>query len=53
MEADPRAPEALPEPEGKYQEYREHLRRRTPHQVEEDRMLIESSNDIALRDSEW
>jgi len=35
------------------QAYGEYLRGRTPQQTEEDRMLIESSNDIALRDSQW
>ncbi|MBN1172467.1 MAG: hypothetical protein JXA67_09860 [Micromonosporaceae bacterium] len=35
------------------QAYGEYLRRRTPQQVESDRLLIESSNDIALRDSQW
>ena len=33
--------------------YGEYLRRRTPQQSESDRLLIESSNDIALRDSQW
>lgn len=35
------------------QAYGEFLRRRTPEQVEADRLLIEDSNDIALRDSQW
>jgi hypothetical protein len=35
------------------QAYGEYLRRRTARQVEEDRALIESSNDVALRDAEW
>jgi len=35
------------------QAYGEFLRRRTIEQVAEDRALIESSNDIALRDAEW
>ena len=35
------------------QTYGEFLRRRTPEQVEADRLLIEDSNDIALRDSQW
>jgi Arc/MetJ-type ribon-helix-helix transcriptional regulator len=35
------------------QAYGEYLRRRTPRQAEDDRMLIESSNDVALRDSQW
>jgi hypothetical protein len=35
------------------QAYGEYLCRRTAQQVAEDRMLIESSNDIALRDAEW
>ena len=34
-------------------EYGEYLRRRTAQQEAEDRELIESSNDIALRDAEW
>jgi len=34
------------------QAYGEYLRR-TPRQADDDRMLIESSNDIALRDSQW
>jgi hypothetical protein len=29
------------------------LRERTPQHVEDDRVLIESSNDIALRDAQW
>ena len=35
------------------QAYGEYLRRRTAQQVADDRTLIESSNDIALRDAEW
>jgi hypothetical protein len=35
------------------QAYGEYLRRRTAQQVDDDRTLIESSNDIALRDAEW
>jgi hypothetical protein len=35
------------------QAYGEYLRRRTTQQVDEDRTLIESSNDISLRDSQW
>ena len=35
------------------QAYGEYLRRRTPQQVETDTLLIESNNDIALRDSQW
>jgi len=35
------------------QAYGEHLRRRTAQQIDEDRTLIETSNDIALRDSQW
>ena len=35
------------------QAYGEHLRGRTPQQADDDTMLIESSNDIALRDSQW
>jgi hypothetical protein len=33
--------------------YGEYLRRRTAQQIADDRALIESSNDIALRDAEW
>ena len=33
--------------------YGEYLRQRTAQQVEDDRMLIETSNEIALRDSQW
>jgi hypothetical protein len=33
--------------------YGEYLRRRTPDQVAEDRTLIESSNDVSLRDAQW
>lgn len=35
------------------QAYGEYLRRRAAQQNEEDRALIEESNDIALRDSQW
>ncbi|HEX7744270.1 MAG TPA: hypothetical protein VF462_03265 [Micromonosporaceae bacterium] len=35
------------------QAYGEYLRRRTVQQISDDRTLIESSNDIALRDAEW
>ena len=35
------------------QAYGEYLRQRTAQQIEDDRTLIESSNDIALRDSQW
>jgi hypothetical protein len=35
------------------QAYGEYLRRRTAQQIEDDRTLIESSNDISLRDSQW
>jgi hypothetical protein len=35
------------------QTYGEFLRRRTAQQIEDDRTLIESSNDISLRDSQW
>jgi hypothetical protein len=35
------------------QAYGEFLRRLTPEQVEADRLLIEDSNEIALRDSQW
>jgi hypothetical protein len=35
------------------QAYGEFLRGRTPEQITEERALIESSNDIALRDAEW
>jgi hypothetical protein len=35
------------------QAYGEYLRERTGEQVEADRRLIESSNDISLRDSQW
>ena len=35
------------------QAYGEYLRRRTAQQIENDRALIESSNDISLRDSRW
>jgi len=33
--------------------YAEALRRRGSLEIEADRVLIESSNDIALRDSQW
>jgi len=35
------------------QAYGEFLRRRTPQQIADDEGLIESSNDIALRDAQW
>jgi hypothetical protein len=35
------------------QAYGEYLRHRTAQQLEDDRTLIEGSNDIALRDSQW
>lgn len=35
------------------QAYGEYLRRRTVQEMADDRALIESSNDIALRDAEW
>jgi Arc/MetJ-type ribon-helix-helix transcriptional regulator len=35
------------------QAYGEYLRERTGEQVEADRRLIESSNDISLHDSQW
>jgi hypothetical protein len=35
------------------QAFGEYLRGRTPRQVEADRELIESSNDLALRDAQW
>jgi hypothetical protein len=35
------------------QAYGDYVRRRTPEQAAEDRMLIESSNDVALHDSQW
>jgi hypothetical protein len=35
------------------QAYGEYLRRRTAQQIEDDTTLIESSNDISLRDSQW
>lgn len=31
----------------------DHVRQQTPEEAERDRMLIETSNDIALRDAEW
>jgi len=31
----------------------EHLRGRTPRQTDDDAALIEASNDLALRGSEW
>lgn len=33
--------------------YGEYLRGRTAQEIEDDRALIEASNDIALRDSAW
>jgi hypothetical protein len=33
--------------------YGEYLRRRSIQQIEDDATLIESSNDISLRDSQW
>jgi hypothetical protein len=33
--------------------YGDYLRRRSAQQVADDETLIESSNDIALRDSQW
>ena len=33
--------------------YGEYLRRRTVQQIADDRVLIKSSNDTALRDAEW
>ncbi len=35
------------------QAYGAYLRERTERQIEADTALIEASNDIALRDSEW
>jgi hypothetical protein len=35
------------------QAYGDYLRRRTEQQIADDRLLIESSNDIALRDAQW
>ena len=35
------------------QAYGDYLRRQTAQQIADDRTLIESSNDIALRDSQW
>lgn len=35
------------------QAYGAYLRQRTAQQIEDDRALIEASNDIALRDSQW
>jgi hypothetical protein len=35
------------------QAYGEYLRQRTVQQIADDRFLIESSNDAALRDAEW
>lgn len=35
------------------QGYGEYLRSRTKQQIADDQALIESSNDIALRDAEW
>ena len=33
--------------------YGEYLRQRSAQEIADDRMLIETSNDIALRDAEW
>jgi hypothetical protein len=33
--------------------YGEYHRQRTTQQVADDKMFIESSNDIALRDAQW
>jgi hypothetical protein len=35
------------------QAYGDYLRQRTEQRVADDQALIESSNDIALRDAEW
>jgi hypothetical protein len=35
------------------QAYGEYLRQRTGQEIADDRVLIESSNDIALRDAQW
>jgi hypothetical protein len=35
------------------QAYGEYLRQRTAQQIEDDRALVESSNDVSLRDAEW
>ena len=35
------------------QELGAYLRRRTAQQIEDDTLLIETSNDIALRDAQW
>jgi Arc/MetJ-type ribon-helix-helix transcriptional regulator len=35
------------------QSYGEYLRRRPAERAEDDRALIEDSNDIALRDAQW
>ncbi|WP_432839796.1 hypothetical protein [Dactylosporangium sp. CA-092794] len=35
------------------QAYGEYLRRRSAQQAEDDRAMIEHSNDIALRDAQW
>ena len=35
------------------QAYGEYLRQRTDRQLADDHALIETSNDIALRDAEW
>ncbi|MGN9913725.1 hypothetical protein ACTMTJ_39950 [Phytohabitans sp. LJ34] len=35
------------------QGFGKHLRERTPQQVDADTALVEASNDIALRGSEW
>ncbi len=36
-----------------YGAYGEYLRQRTAQQIADDQTLIESSNEIALRDAEW
>ncbi|MEU4428323.1 hypothetical protein AB0F81_47540 [Actinoplanes sp. NPDC024001] len=35
------------------QEYADFLHKRSPEEAEADRLLVESSNDIALRGAEW
>jgi hypothetical protein len=35
------------------QAFGEYIRTRTPQEIERDRALIESSNDLALRDATW
>jgi hypothetical protein len=35
------------------QAYGEYLRRRSAEQAEDDRLMIEHSNDIALHDAQW